>query len=127
MDPTELYSNFITPPDFTRDVKHSVLVIDIESDHLTGLALFCKQASCSFNVYLYESRLPNMDWFNSVRNNVDAIVINTAHNEFSNIKDMLAELPISWYYGPKSFLKNPNRIESPVDYFTDYINGLNTI
>jgi hypothetical protein len=120
----ENYSNFITPPDFVDEKKHTVLLIDVHADDVQTLAMFCKTSPEFFNVYLYNYQMASEDWFGEARDRADAIIINTEVNTFSSIKDLLAELPTAWYYGPKSFLKNPNRIKSPIDYFIQYSNNL---
>ena len=115
------YSNFITPPDFVDEAKHNILLIDVHSQHVQNLGTYLMTCEKYFNIYLYNYEMGNAEWFGDVRNRVDAMVINTEANMFSSTKDMLAELPISWYYGPKGFLKNNRQINSPLDYFTQYV------
>ena len=114
------YSNIVTPPDFVDEKKHTVLMIDIDAAHIQSLGAYLKNCDNYFNIYLYHSQMGNTDWFTEARNRADSIVVNTESNSFSTIKDLLAELPHSWYYGPKTFVKNSKRLQSPIDYFTNY-------
>jgi hypothetical protein len=116
------YSNIITPPDFVDEPKHTVLVIDADAGHIQAIGAFLKNSDNYFNIYLYHGDMGNTEWFTQARDRADAFIINTEKNTFSTIKDLLAELPNAYYYGPKNFLRNKNQLSSPVDYFTNFNN-----
>ena len=120
MQVNQEYSNFITPPDFVDEAKPNVLLIDVPAQDIQNLGVFLMTYNHYFNIYLYNQELGDPEWFGDVRNRADAIIINTEPNMFSTTKDMLAELPIAWYYGPKAFLKNNQQINNPIDFFTQY-------
>jgi hypothetical protein len=113
------YSNIVTPPDFVEEDKHTVLIIDADAEHIHSIGTFLKNSDDYFNIYLYHTEMGNEPWFAEARNRADALIVNTEKNTFSTIKDILAELPNAYYYGPKKFLKNNNQLINPVDYFTN--------
>ncbi len=116
------YSNIITPPDFVDEKKHTVLIVDADAGHIQSIGAFLKNSDNYFNIYLYHSEMGNEEWFAQARTRADALIINTEKNKFSTVKDILAETPGSFYYGPKKFLKNKNQLSSPVEYFTNFKN-----
>ncbi len=114
----DLYSNIITPPDFSTDTFNSVVLIDPSWDEVNTLAIFLKTADTSYNVYVYQSEMNDVQWLQSVASKVGVtIVANTSVNELSAIKDKLIVQYNAYYYGPKNFLLNHNRIEKLMDYF----------
>ena len=115
------YSNFVTPPDFVNESKPNVLLIDVPGSQIQSLGMYLMTCECYFNIYLYNHEMGVPEWFGDARNRADAIIVNTEPNIFSTTKDMLAELPIAWYYGPKAFLRNTQQINTPIDYFTQYV------
>jgi hypothetical protein len=110
----------ITPPDFVNDAKHTVMIVDADANHVQSIGAFLKNCDCYFNIYLYHSDMEDQAWFSQAKDRADVFIINTEKNKFSTIKDILAELPNSYYYGPKKFLKNHNQLLTPLDYFTQY-------
>jgi hypothetical protein len=117
------YSNIIIPPDFVDEAKHTVLIIDADAGHVQSIGAFLKNSDNCFNIYLYHADMENPEWFSQARTRADAVIVNTEKNNFSTTKDILAEMPDAYYYGPKKFLKNNNRLHSPVDYFTNFDNN----
>jgi hypothetical protein len=115
-----IYSNFITPPDFVDEPKHTVLLIDVVDDQVQSIGMFCKHTTAEFNVYLYNADMDNMTWFSQAVDHADIIIVNTIPNKFSPLKDIIAESPKACYYGPKTQFKNPRRINNPIDYFIEY-------
>ena len=115
------YSNFVTPPDFVDEKKTNVLLIDVPAAQIQSLGMYLMTCEHYFNIYLYNHEMGVPEWFGHARNRAAAIIINTEPNIFSTTKDMLAELPIAWYYGPKAFLRNTQQINTPIDYFTQYV------
>jgi len=115
-----IYSNFVTPPDFVDEPKHTVLLIDVFDDHVQSLGKFCKHTTAEFNVYLYNANMDDMTWFSKAVDRADVIIVNTVPNQFSPLKDIIAESPKACYYGPKNNLKNTRRINNPIDYFIEH-------
>lgn len=115
-----IYSNFVTPPDFVDEAKHTVLLIDVFADHVQSIGKFCKHTTAEFNVYLYNAEMSDMSWFSQAVDRADVIIVNTVPNDFSPLKDIIAESPKAMYYGPKTEFKNPQGINNPIDYFIEY-------
>ncbi len=120
----EVYTNFITPPDAVINDNHTVVLIDATDEQIDHLAEFCKTANCSYNVYIYNNGMNNLDWLNQALAQANAFVINTDPNDLSPVKDHIAESPKAWYYGPKRFLMNNQSINNPEKYFQDYENNI---
>ncbi len=120
----EVYTNFITPPDSVENDNHTVVLIDATAEQLDHLAEFCSNANCSYNVYIYNNGMNNIDWLNSALAVADAFLVNTEPNDLSPVKDHIAESPKAWYYGPKHFLMNKQSINNPEKYFQDYENQI---
>ena len=114
------YSNFITPPDFVDEKKHTVLLVDVLDDQVQSIGMFCKYSEAEFNIYLYNETINDMTWFSKAVELADAIVVNTIPNSFSPLKEIIAETDKAYYYGPKTSLKNPRKINNPIDYFIEY-------
>lgn len=118
---TVSYTNFITPPDFVDEQKHTVVLIDATEDTIQELANFCAASSTEFNVYIYNYTMHNPEWLKEAIDRASAIIINTDDTVLSPVKDRLAELAKSWHYGHKNFLTNTNRLESPINYFQESV------
>jgi len=111
------FSNIITPPDFVKTKAHTVLLIDPEWSEIEDVAFYLKSSAEIYNVYVYRIEMNDDDWLQKAIKKSEAIIVNTVNNDNSPVKDRLAVKPIAYYYGPKNFLMNNNRIEKPVDYF----------
>lgn len=116
----KIYSNFVTPPDFVDERKHTVLLVDVFDDQVQTLARFCKHTSVEFNVYLYNANMEDMNWFSQAVDRADAIIVNAVPNAFSALKELIAQSPKACYYGTERELKNSRRINNPIDYFIEY-------
>jgi hypothetical protein len=117
---TTVYSNFVTPPDIVTDPKHTVLLVDVDQVTVQKIAMFCQTADAEFNVYMYNTEMGDDNWFFKVTALADAIIVNTDTSELSPVKDRLAEMSKSYYYGPKKFLTNNKVLVSPLQYFQEY-------
>jgi hypothetical protein len=113
-------TSIITPPDFVSDFVHTVLIIDPEQSELEAIALFCASTDTDFNIYVYLTGMEDTDWLSSAIKKASQVIVNTINTELSVIKDAIAVNPAVMYYGPKRFLMNHNRIEHPLEYFTNY-------
>lgn len=121
MESSKEYSNFITPPDFVEELKHTVLMIDVSAEDLQALATFCKNSAVYFNIYLYNYEMQDTEWFRKARDRSDVIVLNNSTNPWSVTKEVLIELPKTWYYGSDAVAKNLNHINHPLEYFIKYV------
>jgi hypothetical protein len=112
-----MYSNFITPPDFVDEPLPTVLVIDADWNDVETLALYCQSAKDSYNVYLYSDIMMEEEWLRKAIDVAHVIILNSAESACTKIKNQLIKDPRTWYYGPHKYLANPQRIESPIDFF----------
>lgn len=115
-----MYSNFITPPDFVTEEKHTVVLIDADWSDVERLADVCRNVNTEFNVYLYSSPMGDEPWLDKALSVADAIVVNTDNSEISTIKDRLCDRDNCWYYGEKNFVTNTKRLANPLEYFVNY-------
>ena len=122
-DAVEVYTNFITPPDFVTNGNHTVVLIDATEQQIDQLAEFCRTAINSYNVYIYRNGMNDIDWLKSAMSQADTFIVNTESNELSPVKDRVVDSLKSWHYGPKNFLGNNRRIASLENYFQQYETG----
>lgn len=115
-----VYTNFITPPDFIDEEKHTVLLIDVDEAAVQNLAAWCKMSDYEFNVYLYNYTMNDLEWLGEAVSRAESIIIDTTPTELSAVKDRIAEMDKSYTYGPKNFLVNTKRIKNPLEYFQGY-------
>ena len=120
-----MYSNFITSPDFVENNLHTILLIDPSENEVTDSALICKNVGTDFNVYIYLEKDKDYEWLEKAFNLSDAVIINTASNELSKVKDQMVGHPKSRYYGPKNFFDN-NRRSTPMEYLINYVRESST-
>jgi hypothetical protein len=113
----EEFSNIITPPDFVKNKQHSVVIVDPEWTEVEDVAFYLKTSKRAYNVYVYRSEMNNEEWLSKVKAKTLHIIVNTINNDGSTVKDKLAVSKNAFYYGPKNFLMNKNKIEKPIDYF----------
>jgi hypothetical protein len=111
-------SNIITPPDFIESNAHTVLLIDPTQIEVEAIALYCSGTDESFNIYVYLSQMNDTEWLSSAMHKSMAIIVNTTESDLSKVKDKIATMAKSYYYGPKNFLINSKRVNSPLEYFT---------
>lgn len=115
-----MHSNFVTPPDTVTAPNHTVLIIDPNWYELQSVAMLCKTMGTDFNVYVYDAGMNDTNWLVTVANFADTIIVNTEATDCSSTKDRFIDLPKTYYYGPKNFISNNNRIANPQEYFIDY-------
>jgi hypothetical protein len=111
-------TNFITPPDFVDEGEHSVLVVDADPSDIQSLALVCANHNHTFNVYLYNDEMQNLEWLVKAAGVVDAIIVNTEENSLSPVKDTLAALPKAKYYGTNEI--DDSKYCTVIEYFINY-------
>jgi hypothetical protein len=115
-------TNFITPPDFVEDPNYNILLVDVDPVDIETLAYLCAGHTEAFNIYMYKEDLDDILWFNDCVTRADAIIVNTENNSFSTIKDRLADLDKTFYYGSKRFLNNPRQCQTVLDFFVNRAN-----
>lgn len=108
-----MYSNFITPPDFVDDQKHTVTVINASEDDVALLAHLCKNANETYNVYLYRTEMNDSTWLDSAVERSDAIVLNSELNEHLD----LCTKEHVYYYGPQTFVSPSQKVNDVLEYF----------
>lgn len=113
-------TNFITPPDYVLDERHSVLVIDIDDYDAEALSIVCANHSHAFNVYFYHEDMLAEDWLLKAASQVDTIIVNGCINSISETKNRLAALPKSRIYNYDSGFDEPGKYCRPVEYFINY-------
>ena len=116
----EQYSNFITPPDHSEDPHINVLLIDADWLEVEAVAMWCKTANRSYNVYLYSDIMLDEEWLALTINRMDHIIVNMADSAISQVKGQLLKGTHTWYYGPRTFLGNKQKIERPLDWFISH-------
>lgn len=119
-DTKETFSSIITPPDFVKTRGYDITIVDPTTSEIEDIAFFLKTAKDTFNVYVYMSTMNDVEWFKKAAAKSIAVVINTVNTDVSSIKDKLAAKKDNYYYGPKNFLMNKNRIEKPIDFFVAF-------
>lgn len=115
-------TNFITPPDFVTDPNHTVLLVDVDPADVETLAFLCANHEEAFNVYLYKEDMDDTLYLNRCAERADAVIINTVDNSISHLKEHLALQGNSYYYGPKTFIQNPRKCQTVLDYFINRAN-----
>jgi hypothetical protein len=120
----EIYTNFITPPDYVLDENHIVLLIDVEDIFIEKLKVWSTTSKNSFNIYIYNHNMDQAEWLEKAVLISHAIIVNTVPTTLTSYKDKLIDLNGVWYYGPKRFLTNANLINSPEDYFINFENNI---
>lgn len=116
-----MYSNFVTYPDFVEDDFYNVLLVDPTQEDVENIALICKNVGTDFNIYIYLDQHAQLPWLEEAFNRSDTVLINTAPNNLSPVKDKLIQHPKAAHYGPKRFFDNNRRIEKPMEFFINYV------
>jgi hypothetical protein len=113
----EQYSNFITPPDFVKDEFPTVLIVDADWIDVESVALWCKTAPKSYNIYIYSDIMMDEVWLADAINSCNTVIINMEHSAVDHIKRQLIKASNCWYYGGAKFLGNPKNIDKPLNWF----------
>jgi hypothetical protein len=110
-------SNLVTPPDVVKNNLHSVTLVDPEKHDVDAVIKFCQYSDRAFNVYVYTPNMDNLDWLKSAVGASDAVIVNS---RTENYKD-LCLLSKTYYYGPKIYLENQNKLDDPLHYFAQQL------
>jgi hypothetical protein len=111
------YSNFVTPPDFVEDPHTSVLIIDADWADIEDIALWCKTAPKSYNIYIYSDIMMDEIWLAHAINSVNIVVLNTEDSAVKDIKTQLLQAGNVWYYGEHTFRGNKQKLGKPIEWF----------
>ena len=109
-----VYSNFITPPDFVDEDLHTVLVVDSSHEDIELLVRMCEHSDEMFNIYLYKSDMGVPEWLDIAIEKSAAVIVN-AENKNNH---WLCKLEKTHYYGPNRVISPAQYIETPLHYFT---------
>ena len=93
-----MHSNFITPPDFVT----TVLIVDATEDELLAVSEACRQSGTSYNVYLYNAGMKEVDWLVQAVKRSDIVL-----QKFGSTVPILEKI----WFGEDQDLKKP------ADYF----------
>ena len=107
------YSNFITPPDFVEDEFHTITLVDAAPGDVELMGTMAKGTTKSYNIYLYHRGMDNTDWLAKAIERSDTVIVNTMDHDNENI----CKNSNVYYYGPKTYITDANKVESPFDYF----------
>jgi hypothetical protein len=111
------HSNIITPPDFVDENTDSVVIVDGEWPDIEDIALWCKTAPKSYDLYIYQDIMLEPEWLMQSINRAKIIIVNMADSSISDLKKDLLQAPNVWYYGTGKFLANPRHLGKPLDWF----------
>jgi len=110
-------STVITPPDFIENENTNILIIDADLTDVENITLFLQTSFKFYNVYLYRDIMLDVPWLEKVINSADTIIVNTEESDCTAQKNQLIKDTRTWYYGPRQFLGNPQKLSSPIDFF----------
>jgi len=108
-----MYSNLVTPPDILNNGHQSILIVDPEKDEVDAVIKFCQHSDKVFNVYVYTPNMDNTTWLENAVKVSDAIIVNSRTETYKN----LCLLKNSFYYGPKNYVENQNKLYDILHYF----------
>ena len=111
------HSNIVTPPDFVEENETSVLLVDVQWTDVEDVALWCKTAPKSYDIYIYQDIMLDPEWLIQSVNRVKVVIMNMETSAISDIKKDLLRTPKVHYYGIDKFLSNPQHLGKPLDWF----------
>jgi hypothetical protein len=115
-----MHSNFITPPDFVTEDKHTVVIVNAAWEDVELVAKCCKTSDHEFNVYLYSEEMDNIAWLTKITSLANAIIVNDKNLENGLIRGTLSNCTNCYYYNRNT--DSDRNILSPVEYFLQYTN-----
>lgn len=121
MESSKEYSNFVTPPDFVDELKHTVLMVNADESDIQALAIFCKNAVAYFNIYFYNYTMNDPVWFKQALARADAVVVNYSADMPNEDAILLFGSSNTWYYGPAEVAGSAHYVNNPLEYFIKYV------
>ncbi len=109
-----MYSNFVTPPDWIDEAKHTVTVVAATPSEIELLWQVAQQGSVDYNFYLYHADMNSPDWLQKAMARSQAVIVNADHWHNSDIYNQ-SNL---FYYGKQLILSPAHKINSLLDYFS---------
>lgn len=114
----KIYSNFITPPDFVADDKETITIVNATTDDVFLLGRCCKSIDKTFNFYLYNSTMVNIEWLNRAVELSSRVILNDIDPDLR----FLCALEKTRYYGPNLYVSPAVKVNHILDYFRKYTN-----
>lgn len=110
-----MYSNFITPPDFVNEHKHTVTIIDATEKEIEVLINMAKNSDDDYNFYLYKSEMNDTNWLSDAMALSSATIINIDQCQNTDFfkNDRV------FYYGQTHIVSPAQRVNSLFDYFVN--------
>jgi hypothetical protein len=96
-----------------------VTLIDPEQDEVDAVVRFCQFSDRAFNVYVYTPNMDDVTWLSAAVNASNAIIINTRTDAYQD----LCLQSKTYYYGPKIYLENQNKLDDPLHYFAAQVDA----
>lgn len=109
-----MYSNIITPPDFSADEFHTVTVIGATQGDIDLLVDYCRHADLSYNIYIYDTSMNNRPWLDSAISRSRAVILLDDGNSYRELLDS----GTTYYVGDSTYVCPSIKIGSVLDYFT---------
>jgi len=108
-----MYSNFITPPDFVDEEKHSITIIEATTQEIELLYNIVKSGTEDYNIYLYRAEMNNNKWLTNAIKKSNSVIVN-----FDCWKDLeIFKSENVFYYGQGLVVGPAQKIDSLLDYF----------
>jgi hypothetical protein len=108
-----MYSNFITPPDFVDEEKHSVTIIEATTQEIEILYNIARNSTEDYNIYLYRKEMNNHSWLKKAIEKSSSTIVN-----FDRWKDLeIFKYDNILYYGQGLVVSPAQKIDSLLDYF----------
>ena len=108
-----MYSNFITPPDFVNEDKHTVTIIDASLEEVEQLCKIAENGFEDYNLYLYRSEMNDLEWLHLAIKNSDSIIVNV--DAYKN--EEIFKRANVYYYGKDILISPAQKINSLLSYF----------
>lgn len=108
-----MYSNFITPPDFVDEHKHTITIVEATTQEIELLYNVARSGTEDYNIYLYRTEMHNLNWLTTAISRSNGVIIN-----FDRWKDLeIFKSEKLYYYGQGLVVSPAQKINSLLDYF----------
>jgi hypothetical protein len=108
-----MYSNFITPPDFVDEQKHSITIVEATEKEIELLYNIARSGTEDYNIYLYRLKMDDSAWLTSAIDRSNSVIVN-----LDRWKDLeIFKSKNVFYYGQGLVVSPAQKINSLLDYF----------
>jgi hypothetical protein len=108
-----MYSNFITPPDFVDEQKHSITIVEATTQEIELLYNIARNGTEDYNIYLYCAEMGDNSWLATAIGKSHSVIVN-----FDRWKDLeIFKSENVYYYGQGLVVSPAQKINSLLDYF----------